>query len=81
MGEKAFNETGFENWQKALEKFRAHKCSHFHREAKQKWMARGQPTIEAQLSSHLAQLQMTRRNGLLSQLRAVICLTRQGIAV
>ena len=64
MGEKAFAETGFQNWRKAIDKFRAHEGSHFHREAKLKWMARGQPTIEAQLSSHLAQLQLTRRNGL-----------------
>ena len=54
MGEKAFTEIGFQNWQKALEKFRAHKGSHLHREAKLKCMARGQPIIEAQLSSHLA---------------------------
>ena len=81
MGEKAFTETGFQNWRKALEKIRSHEGSHLHREAKLKWMARGQPTIEAQLNSHLAQLQMTRRNGLLLQLRAIIYLTRQGIAV
>ena len=78
MGENAFTETGFQNWQKALDKFRAHEGSHFHKEAKLKWMARGQPTIEAQLSSHLAQLQLTRRNGLLSQLRAIVY---QSIAV
>ena len=81
MGEKAFAETGFQNWRKAIDKFRAHEGSHFHREAKLKWMAREQPTIEAQLSSHLAQLQLIRRNGLLSQLRAIVYLTRQGIAV
>ena len=81
MGEKAFTETGFQNWRKAIDKFRAHEGSHFHREAKLKWMARGQPTIEAQLNSQLAQLQLSRRNGLLSQLRAIVYLTRQGIAV
>ena len=36
MGEKAFAETGFENWRKAIDKFRAHEGSHFHREAKLK---------------------------------------------
>ena len=64
MGEKAFAETGFQNWQKAIDKFRALKGSHFHTEAKLKWMARRQPRIETQLSSHLARLQLTRRNGL-----------------
>ena len=81
MGEKAFSETGFQNWQKALEKFRAHEGSHVHREAKEKWIVRGQPTIEAQMSSHMAQLQLTRRKGLLYQLRAIMFLIRQGIAI
>ena len=81
MEEKAFAETGFQNWQKAIDIFRAHEGSYFHREAKPKWMARKQPTIEALLSSHLAQLHLTRRNGLLSKLRAIVYLTQQGIAV
>ena len=76
-----FTETRFQNWQKALDKFKAHEGSHFHREAKLKWMARGQPTIEAPLRTHLVQLQLTRGNGFLSQLRAIIYLIQQGIAV
>lgn len=52
-----------------------------HREAKLKWMSRKQPTIAAQMSSQVAQLQMKRRQGLLIQLRAIRFLTRQGIAL
>ena len=81
MEEKAFTETGFQNWRKAVDKFKAHECSHAHREAKMKWIARQQPTIEAQISSQMAQLQMTRRHGLVTQLRAIVFLTRQGIAI
>ncbi len=81
MGETAFTKTGFQNWRKAVDKFKAHEGSHVHREAKLKWMARGQPTIEVQISSQMAQLQMTRRQGLLTQLRAIVYLTRQGIAI
>lgn len=51
MGEKAFTETGFQNWKKALEKFKSHDGSHAHREALSKWLARGRPTISAQLHS------------------------------
>ena len=57
MGEKAFTEAGFQNWKKALEKFKLHHGSHVHREALSKWMARGRPTIAAQLHSQLRQLQ------------------------
>ena len=81
MGEKAFTETGFQNWKKALEKFKSHEGSHAHREALSKWMARGRPTIAAQLHSQLRQLQHVRRQGLLTQLRAIQFLTRQGIAL
>ena len=81
MGEKAFTETGFQNWKKALEKFKSHEGSNAHREALSKWMARGKPTIAAQLHSHLRQLQHVQRQGLLMQLRAIQFLTRQGIAL
>ena len=81
MGEKAFTEDGFQNWKKALEKFKSHEGSHVHREAKLKWMARGKPTIESQINSQIAQQQSLRRQGLLVQLRAIVYLTRQGIAL
>ena len=81
MGEKAFTETGFENWKKAVEKFSAHSGSQVHREANLKWMARGKPTIESQLASQLAKAQMIRRQGLMLQLRAMVFLARQGIPI
>ena len=67
MGEKALTETGFHNWRKAVEKFKSHEGSHVHREAKIKWMARRKPSNEEQMSFQIAQLQLTRRQGLLTQ--------------
>ena len=64
MGEKAFTETGFQNWKKAIEKFKLHEGSHAHREALSKWMACGRQTIAAQLNSQLQQSQKVRREGL-----------------
>lgn len=71
MGEKAFTETGFQNWKEVLEKFKSHDGSHAHSEALSKWMDRGRPTISAQLHSQLRQLQRVQRQGLLMQLKAV----------
>ena len=81
MGENAFTNTGFQNWRKAMEKFKCHESSQVHREAYMKWTFLGHPTIEAQMRSHSAQVQMTRRQGILAQLRAIVFLTRQGIAL
>ena len=78
MGENAFTNTGFQNWREAMEKFKCHESSQVHRD---KWTFLGQPTIEAQMRSHSAQVQMTRRQGILAQLRAIVFLTRQGIAL
>ena len=80
-GEKAFTKSGFNNWKKALEKFRAHEISHSHKEAKLKWMARGMPTIASQLSSQIQKAQKTRRDGLIMQLKCIKYLTRQGLAI
>ena len=48
-GEKAFTQDGFQNWRKAIEKFKAYECSHTHKEAMMKWIARGKPTIATEL--------------------------------
>ena len=80
-GEKTFTQNGFQKWRKAIEKFRAHECSHTHKEAIMKWNARYKPTIAAELSSQLLKLQRLRREGLFMQLRAILFLTRQGIAI
>ena len=76
-----FTEVGFKNWKKAIEKFRSHESSHSHREAKQKWMAKKNPTIDSQLSTQLKKSQQKRRAGFLKQVRAIRYLTRQGIAL
>ena len=80
MGEKAFTEIGFQNWKKAVEKFKLHEASHVHREALSKWMSRGNQTIAAQLNSQLQEAQKCRRQGLLAEIEAVRYLARQGIA-
>lgn len=80
-GEKAFTENGFINWRKAMEKFRSHECSHTHKEALMKWNTRETPTIAAELSSQLLKQQQLRREGLVLQLRAILYLARQGIAI
>lgn len=49
MGEKAFTESGFQNWRKAVDKFKSHESSHVHREAQMKCATCGQPTIESRL--------------------------------
>lgn len=80
-GEKAFTSLGFNNWKKALEKFRVHELSHAHSEAKLKWIARGNETVASQLSSQLRQQQEIRRAGLCFQLKALKYLCRQGIPI
>ena len=77
-GEKTFTQNGFQKWRKAIEKFRAQECSHTHKEAIMKWNARYKPTIAAELSSQLLNLQRLIREGLLMP---ILFLTRQGIAI
>jgi hypothetical protein len=78
--EKIFTEKGFQNWKKAIEKFKAHEGSLSHKEANVKWIAQGRPTIGSQISSQVKKLQQTRRAGLICQLRGIQYLARQGIA-
>lgn len=80
MGEKAFTQISFQNWKKGIEKFKLHEASHAHREAFSKWLSRDNPTISAQLTCQVQQEQKCRRQGLLSQIKAVRYLARQGIA-
>ena len=80
-GEDAFSVTGFDTYKKALEKFRIHENSDSHQEAKLKWAALKNPSIQEQLSSQIAQAQANRRSGLLKQLEVLRFLLRQGIAL
>jgi len=80
-GEKVFTDVGFQNWKKAVARFKTHENSHFHQEARLKWAAQERPTIGSQLSAQMNKLQQNRRDGLLKQLSAIRYLTRQGIAL
>ncbi len=54
---------------KRLEKFRTHENSDSHLEAKMKFQALNNPSIVTQLSTQVAKAQMSRRAGLLNNLR------------
>ena len=79
--DNVFSENGFQNWKKAIEKFKSHEGSLSHTEAKMKWIAQGRPTIGSQLSAQLKDQQQMRRAGLLKQMKGIQFLTRQGIAL
>lgn len=79
-GEDVFTKKGFQNWKKAIEKFKAHESSLVHKEAKIKLMAQGRPTIGCQLSLQIKKNQQIRRSGLICQLRGIQNLARQGSA-
>ena len=79
--ESTFTTTGFNNWKKALEKFRKHSVSITHHEAEMKWQQLQQPSISNKLNSQLQSVQASRRCALLKQLKAIKYLLRQGIAV
>ena len=60
-----FTKKSFQNWKKAIEKFKIHERSLSHKEATTKWVAQGNPRVKSQLSSQTRDLQQTRRAGLL----------------
>ena len=68
-GEDAFATLGFDNYKKAIEKFKAHAASNSHQEAQLKWASLNQPAIKEKLSSGAARTQATRCAGLLKQMR------------
>ena len=80
-GDEAFSLKGFDNYKKAVEKFRAHENSDSHLEARIKCKSLNNPSIREQISIQGAKVQETRRLGLLKQLEAMKFLLRQGIAL
>lgn len=80
-GEDTFTTIGFNNWKKALEKFKTHSLSITHREAVMKWQQLQQPPISSRLNAQADKLLASRRNALLKQLNAIKFLLRQGIAL
>ena len=80
-GDVAFSVKGFDNFKKAVQKFRIHENSDSHLEARLKCRSLNNPSINEQLSSEAAKVQGIRRAGLLKQLEAMKFLLRQGIAL
>ena len=57
ISENTFTTTGFNNWRKALEKFRKHSLSITHHEAEMKWQQLQQPSTSNRLNSQLQNVQ------------------------
>ena len=71
----------FDNYKKAIEKFRIHENSDSHLEARLKCKSLNNPSIQEQLSTQGTKVQETWRLGLMKQLEAMKFLLRQGIAL
>ena len=80
-GDDAFTTKGFNNFKKAIEKFRIHETCETHLEAQLKCSLLGKKSISEQLSSLTAKVQNERRCGFLKQLQAMQYLLRQGLAL
>ena len=78
-GEDTFTTGGFNNWKKALEKFKRHSLSITHREAVMKCHQRQKAPIDSTFNLQTQRAQASRQNALLKQLDAVKFLLRQGI--
>ena len=79
--EPTFSTRGFNNWRKALEKFKHHDASNAHVEAVMKWQMLHSAPINAQLQTQVQKLQQSRRHTLVKQLYCLWYLLRQGLAV
>ncbi len=67
-GELTFTAVGYDNWKKALEKFKRHESCETHQEAMLKWKLHKLPSVSEQLSSVVKREQAVRRQGLLKLL-------------
>lgn len=79
--ESTFTNIGFDNWKKALEKFRSHSHCSAHAESVLKCQMLETAPISQQLSSQLQKEQSYRRQALLKQLHCLRFLLRQGLAI
>ena len=79
--ETTFTREGFNNWKKAIEKFRNHAGSNAHGEAVLKWQILQATPVSEQLNTQLRQDQEDRRQALLKQLHCLKFLLRQGLAI
>lgn len=78
--EPAFITSGFKNWKRAIEKFKAHENSHTHRHAVSVTAQESHP-VNAQLSSALANQQADNRHCLVKIVGSIKYLARQGQAL
>jgi len=79
--EDTFTSAGFNNWKKALEKFKHHSLSITHREAVMKCNQLKKALIDSTFNLLTQRAQASRRNALLKQLNALKFLLRQGLAI
>ena len=80
--EGAFSEDGFENWKKAIERFKSHETSIAHREAVPKVFAiLKAESVSSQLSEQERTQQLAHRKALMLQLSSLRYLLRQGLAI
>lgn len=80
-GQNVFSQLGFNNWKKALKKFREHEASSMHREANYKLSAKSQgPGIDAQLLTQRSATQRQHRSMFMKLLYSVQFLARQGLS-
>ena len=79
--ETAFFVEGFQNWKKAVERFRRHEIAECHKEAVLKLKGLSGPTVVEQLSSEAAKTRAENRTMLLKVLSSLRFLLRQGLAI
>ena len=80
-GDQAFTQTGFQNWKKAVEKFKKHTASDCHKESVLKLSTRKAQTVDTMLYTQQQRLQVTRREGLVKLTTSLMYLLRQGLAI
>ena len=79
--EPTFTTRGFNNWRKALAKFKNHSASSAHAEAMMRWQLQERVPINAQLNTQIEKMQSVRRKALLKQLQCLRFLLRQGLSL
>ena len=79
--ETAFFIEGFQNWKKAVERFRRHEIAEHHKVAVLKLSGLRGPNIVEQLSSEAAKTRAENRTMLLKTLSSLRFLLRQGLAI
>lgn len=78
--ELTFISKGFKNWKKALEKFTEHDNSASHRFAREQLLLQAKPTVDAQISKHKNEQQISALKSLRIIFSSVRYLARQGLA-